>query len=149
MLKALSDSDEYNILKGLGLAPQKLLSFFHVIRCEIDKTGKIDDAMKLAGITAKGKAHEAGFALVVESTLCLQGADISTWSATWSKVFRMMQVNQVLPELKNIFPDAPFDDLSLATANSTSGKDQVWDLPQESDVKTEATRLNYGQHILC
>lgn len=149
MIKTLSDSDELNILNGLGLRPKRLLSFFDVIRCEIEKTGNSEEAMKVAGLAFKGKTNEAaGFALVVESTLCLQGSDISTWASTWAKALRMMQLNNTLPELSKLFPDAPFDETSLA--NLTSGKEQVWSLPQESDVKQEATRLTYGpygQHL--
>lgn len=151
MFKTLSDTDDFtNILKGLGLHPKRLLSFFHVFRCEIEKNGEIDDAMKLAGLAGKEKPDSTGFALVVESTLCLQGADISLWAATWSKALRAMQLTNKLPELDKIFPD--FDELSSATAHAKSGKEHVWVLPQESDaveVKTEATRLNYGQHNVC
>ena len=144
-MKTLSDTDEFNILRGLGLHPKKLMSYFDVFRCQIEKAGEtggtISDAMKLAGLTARDKAADVGFALIVESTLCLQGADISTWAATWSKALRLMQHGNAIPDLATIFPDAPFEDLSLSTEQSKSGQDSsVWVLPQESEtVKTEAT----------
>lgn len=114
--------DDTKVLQGIGIPVSKLLAFLRIIKTTIgrERINECNDELQLA-------CREAGidpeflpqYGLVIESTLCLHGLDVSNWTTVWSTVVKSMMTCKTMPPFSRLF------DKEIASALEPSPGDQT------------------------
>ena len=107
--------DDLKLLTALGVTVSQLNGYLDVIKCTLvdcsgeddnsDITHRLNNALRRVSIETSDDAHhEATMGLLVESTLCMAGADASSWANTWSNCIKFMHQKKSVPMAKDVVP---------------------------------------------
>ena len=109
-----SAEDDLKLLTALGVTVSQLNGYLDVIKCTlVDCSGEDDNsnavhmlnnALRHVSIETSDVHHGATMGLLVESTLCMAGADASSWANTWSNCIKFLHQKKSVPMAKDVVP---------------------------------------------
>ena len=135
------DEDDTKVLQGIGIPVSKLMAYLEVIKSSIgperfnECNAALQKACEVAGIDPDFVPQ---FGLVLESTLCLHGFDLSSWATVWSNVIKSMKASKKIPKFSSLLDKDIADSLepSDTTEKEQTAKDDAVEVKEEAACAT-------------
>ena len=148
--------DDAKVLTTLGVTISKLKAYLDVIKCTLqdDDNDTIYEQLKTCCKVASIQVPDPDSrwltqtAVLIESSLCMHGGDVSCWASTWTKAIRYMQKHSALPQGKDVLPTELGNDLDSADKKMDGPNAEDTPRTMEADVKQEVPCLAFAfEHL--